>query len=214
MFNKEIEEYLKPYNEHTNFLGKVMAWQEAITQPPHNNPYDRGEFYTKFFNDLKQWTGLLFTLPPFTPRRVLIPDVGTAPIVAKLKTDMQGLSFAVCKLVADNKIFLLDRLVQEVILFNIEDKDFLERLSESIKKKPKEKPHARKKSDLIYLVAVLLSREPYLKAAHIDKRLQALAPLLKENAVWEPDSFRKWLKRNQKEIFALKERLKGPRNPI
>lgn len=210
---QELKDFLEQQNEYTKFLIKVQNWSEVISKPPHNNPYDRGEVYRKFFEDHKKWTGLLFSLPPLTPRRVLIRDKETAGIVKKLKSDMEGLKFTVYRLVAGDKTFLFDPLVKMVILFNIQDATFLKELADAIKRKPTAKPHARKKSELIYLTAFFLSRNPGLRPSQIEKRLQPALLLLEEAEEWQPDSFRKWFKRNQKEILEISNALKGPAVP-
>jgi hypothetical protein len=203
----------KERTDYVSFLCQLTKFREAreafsCSCRALNHGRERSPAYKKFLEHFSQWSLLDLSLPELTPQRVLCPDKNIAPTVEKLINLSRRLRDEAAHLVADDKTYLLDPIVQLIVLLNIEDRDFLETFGKAVGKKPKAAPHGSKKNSLVVVTAFMLSQHPKLKRSEIYRHLYgALAPLLDGDEMTDEDSFRRWFKRNEKEIFAQRDYL-------
>jgi hypothetical protein len=184
-------EGLKKRAEYTNFLFDLSAWRELKNGDwaPWEKPNGKSKNYKKYCARFEEFVSLQSSVPR---NHFFIGNGKLVGVVKELKKLSDDLASKACALIREDKMYLFNPLVHATILFHVHKQDFLESLSEAIKRKPKAAKHGNKKSDLIFIIAFLMYEHPRLKRPRQFYKLFNRAPI-REVVLGEKDGIKKHL---------------------
>jgi hypothetical protein len=206
-----LREEQKQHTEYTNFLFDLSEWPERLKNgdwAPWRKPNGESENYKKYCARLDEFVSLQLNVPR---NHFFIGDGKLVGVVRELQNLSDDLARRACKLIREDKRYLFNPLVQATIFFHLHKQDFMNDLSEAIKRKPKAAKHGNKKSTLVWAAAFLLSVAPGAKPSDIYRELAKMLDrepvfrLLLGDKDLHLESFRKFFKRNKAEIFWFRD---------